>query len=36
MFLWIAFWNPGKAYWEQIGPKWHCAFNPDTSEYCKK
>lgn len=23
-----------KAYWENIGPKWHCAFNPDYSEFC--
>lgn len=24
------------AYWKNIGPKWHCAFNPDYSEYCIK
>ena len=25
-----------KQYWESIGPKWHCAYNPDYSEYCIK
>lgn len=33
----LVVWAPSsKEHWERIGPKWHCAFNPDTSEYCVK
>lgn len=30
----LAFWNPGKQHWEDVGPRWACALNPAKYDFC--
>ena len=32
-FASLCYYNPGREYWEAVGPRWDKMFNPDTHNY---